>query len=63
MAKSKPIKLEIGPAELAEIIHEWTGRRPSRAEAVDLLALIRVNAQEALEREVFSIITKLADRC
>lgn len=61
MAKTKTIKVEIGPKELAQILYEWTNQRPTPAQAERLLASIQELAQERLENAAFTIITNLTD--
>lgn len=62
MAKNKTIKIDIGHAELGDILYEWTGKRPTPAQAIRLLAQIQEAAQERLDHEAFSIVTELVDR-
>lgn len=59
---AKEITLKIGPAELSDILYDWTGERPTKNEAEKILMAIRQQAQERLEKEAFSIVTELTDR-
>ncbi len=58
----KRIRIDIGPEEIAQILFEWHGKRPTRAQAQQILSKIRAEAQELLDYQVFSVVIKLSDR-